>query len=217
MRTLADRLHEQAKAEADDRDLTSRTDRRRQQNSRESALKDLATRLVALKPRQLERLKLEELTLHAVLTAQAISSANARNRQVSVVRQHLRELGPRVDDLELQLEALLRGASIPVLTSADVESSAAAHIPEAAQSPAVLAWNERLALEGDAGLDQLMRLYPHADRQLLRQHMRAAARARRLADVAATARAVSRLHSALERAMATGGSLPDGFSAGAPS
>ncbi len=217
MRTLADRLHEQAKADADDRDLTSRSDRRRQQNSRESALKDLATRLVALKARQLERLKLEEVMLQAVLTAQAISSPNARNRQVSVVRQHLRELGPRADDLEVQLEAMLRGVSMPVLTRADVEISAPAHIPEAVQSPEVLAWHERLAVEGDAGLDQFMRLYPHADRQLLRQQMRAVAKARRVADVAAAARAASRLQIALERAMATAGaSRPGGFSADAP-
>jgi ribosome-associated protein len=216
MRTLADRLHEQAKAEADDRDLTSRSDRRRQQNLRESALKDLATRLVALKPRQLERLKLEEAISQAVLTAQAISSPNARNRQVSVVRQHLRELGPRAEDLEAQLQALLRGVAIPVLAN-EAEISTPAQVPDASQSPDVLAWNERFAVEGDAGLDEFIGSYPHADRQLLRQQMRAVAKARRVADAAGAARAASRLQGTLELAMATAaGSGPVGFTADAP-
>ena len=216
MRTLADRLNEQAKAEADDRDLASRSDRRREQNSREKALKALATRLVALKLRQLERLPLDEETLRAVLTAQAISSANAKNRQVSVVRQHLRQLGPGAEDLEAQLEALLQGIALPVLASTVVERSPVARVAPVTQSPDVLAWKERFAVEGDAGLDQFMGSYPHADRQLLRQQMRAVAKARRLADAMGAARAAFRLQIELERAMAAVGSMSGGVAANAP-
>src|SRR6187455_2491757 len=121
MRTLADRLHEKAKADADDRELESRSDRRRQQDARETLLKELATRLVAARATALGRLGLDEELRAAIATAQAIRSAPARNRQINVVRQHLRALGPAADALARQLDTPRRypkGGPEPAAASA---------------------------------------------------------------------------------------------------
>ena len=188
MRTLQDRQNEEAKAQADDRELESRTDRRRLQDAHETMLKLLATRLVAAKPAALQRLSLDEELLAAIATAQAIRSAPARNRQVNVVRQHLRALGPELDALVRRLDApgSARAASAP---------AAAPSAP--APSSEVKTWSERLAESGDEALSELMQLYPGADRQQLRQRMRELSRARASAHAASVARAEARLREAL--------------------
>lgn len=191
MRTLADRRNEQAKANADDRELESRTDRRRQQDVQEAMLKAVATRLVDSKPAALARLQLDEELLAAIATAQAIRSAPARNRQVNVVRQHLRALGPSLDALVRRLDA--RG---PALQSAPPPA------PGPPPSPAVQGWCERLAESGDSALEELMRLHPGADRQQLRQRMRELARARAQAHGPSLARAEARLRSLVEAGVA---------------
>lgn len=180
MRTLADRRHEDAKAEADDRDLESRSDRRREEDARETHLKALATRLVALKESALGRLGLDAELREAIDMARAIRSAAARNRQINVVRQHLRALGPDADALARRLETPGKGA------------------PQApAASPEALAWLERLAAGGDAALGELIALHPGADRQRLRQRLLDLGRARKAGEAGAVARAEQRLAAAL--------------------
>lgn len=189
MRSLADRLHEQAIADADDRELTSRTDRRREQLARETELKALAVQLVGLKPQKLPQLGLEEEVVNAILTAQAIKSPNARNRQVSVVRQHLRELGAdAVDDLVVLLEARDRGVAPRQPTPSAVEGAAKA-----------ATWTERLVVEGDVALDELLQSYPDLDRQVLRQRIRAVAKAARSAGTPELERTRDRLRLELQR------------------
>ena len=190
MRSLADRLHEQAKADADDRELTSRSDRRREQNARETELKALAVQLVGLKPQKLAQLGLEEQLVNAILTAQAIKSPNARNRQVSVVRQHLRELGQEaVDELVALLEARARGAvPLPPSPSGGGESASAA-----------ATWTERLVAEGDPALEELLQSYPEVERQVLRQRVRAVTKAGRVANTPELERARDRLRLELRR------------------
>jgi ribosomal 50S subunit-associated protein YjgA (DUF615 family) len=192
VRTLADRRNEQAKANADDRELESRTDRRRQQDAHETMLKAIATRLVDAKPVVLQRLELDEELSAAVATAQAIRSAPARNRQVNVVRQHLRALGPSLDALVRRLDGPRGPAS----------QSAPSPKPGPAPSPAVQAWCERLAESGDNALEELVRLHPGADRQQLRQRMRELARASAQAHAPAVARAEARLRSLVEAGLA---------------
>jgi ribosome-associated protein len=199
MRSLADRFHEQALADADERDLISRTDRRREQNTRETALKDLATRLVALKARQLERMGLGEPIMIAIQLAQAIKSPNARNRQVTVVRQHLRDLGPVVEDIDTRLKALLQGLPLPELAGAAAEES------DAAPAAEVLSWSERLIASGDTALEEFLHQYGDAERQQLRQQTRAAVKARRGTDAVALERAETRLRLSLQRCMAANG------------
>jgi ribosome-associated protein len=188
VRTLQDRQNEQDKAQADDRELESRTDRRRQQDAHETMLKAVATRLVSAKPAALQRLGLDEELLAAVAMAQAIRSAPARNRQVNVVRQHLRALGPDLDALVRRLDApgSARAASAPVAAPA-----------APAASSAVKTWSERLAESGDEALAELMQLHPDADRQLLRQRMRELSRARASAHAQSVARAEVRLREVL--------------------
>src|ERR1044071_4583510 len=144
MRTLADRRHEQARANEDDRDLESRTDRRRQQDARETMLKTLATRLVGLKPAALARLALDDELRAAIGTAQAIQSAPARNRQVNVVRQHLRSLGPEAEALLRRLDGTGKsGAPAPSPSPVAAAGSAAAR-----------GWMERLLASGDEALEE---------------------------------------------------------------
>jgi ribosome-associated protein len=182
MRSLADRQREKAKADADDRDLESRTDRRRRDDAREAVLKDLATRLVAAKSAKLARLGLDEELLAAVVTAQGIRSAPAQNRQINLVRQHLRALGPDVELLARRMEA-------PAPTAATVAAPASAP----PMRPDVKAWCERLDEAGDAALEELLQGHPGADRQQLRQRMRELSRARAAGHGPSVRRAEARL------------------------
>jgi len=191
MRKLSDRLREQAKAEADDRDLTSRSDLRREQNTRETLLKRLAVDLVRLNPKQLERLQLHELLLESITHAQALSNEKAKNRQIGVVRQNLRDEPDDARALRERLAALKDGLlpSVP---------PARAPAPKANQ--AVEAWLERFIAEGDPAFDEFFALYPEADRQALRQGTRALARARDVGVASAAAqRAEERLREEIAR------------------
>jgi ribosomal 50S subunit-associated protein YjgA (DUF615 family) len=181
MRTLADRQREKANADADDRDLESRTDRRRREDAREMLLKSLATRLVAAKPAALARLGLDEELLAAIVTARGIRSAPAHNRQVNVVRQQLRALGPDVD-------ALARRMDEP-----GPAASAAGTAPAPPVRPDVKAWCERLEETGDAALEELLKDHPSADCQQLRQRMRELSRARAVGHGPSLRRAEARL------------------------
>lgn len=206
MRTLADRRHEQARVDADDRDLESRTDRRRQQDARETRLKALATRLVGLKSAALERLALDEELRSAIATARAIDSAPARNRQVNVVRQHLRALGPAVDALLRRLDggssSLPTGATSSASSAAPAGSAASVGAPSGAAVPpgSALArgWVARLLDEGDTALAEFFEQHPSAERQPLRQAMRELVRAHATGSPAAIARGEARLCEALD-------------------
>jgi len=109
MRKLSDRLRVQAMADADDRDLTSRSDLRRESNARELLLRKLAEDLVRLNPRQIERLALDAELLEAVQHAQSLSDVKARSRQIGVVRQQLRTQADTARDLRERVVALKQG------------------------------------------------------------------------------------------------------------
>jgi ribosome-associated protein len=188
MRTLADRQREKAKADADDRDLESRTDRRRREDTRETLLKSLATRLVASKPATLSRLGLDEELFAAIATAQGIRSAPAYNRQVNAVRQHLRALGPDVDALARRLESPAPAASAGTASAPRVR-------------PELKAWCERLEESGDAALEELLLQHPGADRQQLRQRTRELSRARAAGHAPSVRRAEARLCEQLDSAL----------------
>ena len=167
MRKTTDRIREEAKARADDRDLTSRTDLKRQEQSKEEELKRLALELVGLKPAQLGRLQLDAVLLEAIQHAQSLGDRKARGRQVGVVRQQLRSLAAAAHALAERVTALKAG----MLPSA----------PPVAQAPAVNEgaeqWLERFIGEGEAALEEFLLAYPEADRQALRQGLRAMQRA----------------------------------------
>jgi ribosome-associated protein len=191
MRKLSDRLREQAKAAADDRDLTSRSDLRREQNARETLLKRLAVELVRLTPRQLERLQLNELLLDSITHAQALGNEKAKNRQIGVVRQNLRDEPDDARALRERLAALKDGL---------LPSTPPVRAPEPEANEAVEGWIDRFITEGDTALEEFLVLYPEADRQVLRQGTRAVARARDMeAPSTAAQRAELRLREEIAR------------------
>jgi ribosome-associated protein len=181
VRTWANREHERLTAEADDRDLSSRTDARKARISEEAALKELAQALVDLKPRQLQRLALPEDVHEAVRFAQSIPSAVAFNRQIRLIRQHLRRVGRA--PIEARLEALRDGT-----LHAQEEAPAAEPAP---LDGALQVWLERIEQEGDEALEALFSEHPSADRQAIRQRVRALTKARQAA-AGATDRNVQR-------------------------
>jgi ribosome-associated protein len=193
VRTLEDRRREQAKANADDRELESRTDRRRRQDIRENMLKALATRLVNAKPAALGRLQLDEELSAAIATARAIRSPAAKNRQVNVVRQHLRALGPELDTLVRRLDD-----PAPARVPTHPPVSTPARAPRADHR-----WIDRLAEEGDPALERLLREYPAADRQPLRQCTRELVRARAEGHPPTVAKAEARLRALLAPLLGT--------------
>jgi ribosome-associated protein len=151
VRKLDDILAEQNRP--DDRDLRSRTDARKERKSEEESLAHLAEQLVDLSPHGLSALELPEDVLGAVLEAQRISSAAARNRQLRVVRRTLRENDSGA--IRQRIEALVHPPGPP-----DLERSIAAE------------WTDRLIAEGDEALTALIAEFPEADRQRLRQLVR---------------------------------------------
>jgi len=188
MRKLTDRLRVQAQAEADDRDLTSRSDLRREEQAKESLLRRLAEDLVGLNARQLERLALRAELLEAVQHAQSLGDLRARARQVGVVRQHLRDEADIARDLRERVAALKEGSLPPAPRERPMPNEA------------VEAWVERFIAEGDVALEEFFVSHPEADRQTVRQGARVLSRARDTGDASsATNRAAQRLRSELAR------------------
>lgn len=190
----SDRSQAAAPPEAPGREWISRTVRRRGEHNRDETLKKLAQQLVALKPRQLERLQLDGELLESVTHCQSLEDPKARNRQIGVVRQHLRAQGDAALGL-LERISGLKGAGAGASPTAP--PPAPEPIPEA--NPVLAGWVERLVDEGDPALEEFLTLHAGADRQGLRQAARATAKARLGgAGRAAAVRAEARLREALE-------------------
>jgi len=190
----SDRSQAAPPPEAPGREWISRTVRRRGEHNRDETLKKLAKELVALKPRQIERLQLDAELLESVTHCQSLEDAKARNRQIKVVRQHLRAQGDAGLGLSERL-AGLKGAGAGACPTAPPPPPEP--IPEA--RPVLASWVERLAAEGDPALDEFLALHPGADRQGLRQAARTLAKARQAGPARAVAlRAEARLREALE-------------------
>jgi ribosomal 50S subunit-associated protein YjgA (DUF615 family) len=111
VRKLTNILAEQAKAEADDRDLRSRSDARLERKQSEAALFQLALSLCAVNERQLAQLELPEATLDAVREVRAMRTPRARERALRVVRRELRDGDPSA--IETRLAAIDPGRKQP--------------------------------------------------------------------------------------------------------
>jgi ribosome-associated protein len=159
VRKLADIMAEQARNDADDRDLRSRTDARYERLSQEQTLVRLGKELALLSARKLAQLELPEAVLDAISDAQAISSAAARNRQLKVVRSRLREVDWA--SIQKRLETLLRHGT----TKLGVTAPPPVEPPKAD-------WVERLINEGAEALEAFLSQHPAADRSQLRQLIR---------------------------------------------
>lgn len=129
---------------------------RSQQRREALAVFDLAERLVALKPAQLQALPLPQAIREQIAQAQAISTHIAHKRQV----QFLAKIMRREDDATL---AAIR-AHIEHSKGASRQETAILHLAEN--------WRERLLTDGDEALAQWLQEFPGSDRQQLRQLLR---------------------------------------------
>lgn len=131
----------------------------RSQQRRESLdVLTLAQQLVALDPGRLAKLALPETLLPHIVETQRIGSHIARKRQMAFLAKQMR----REDDetLDAIRDALDAGGE------AARQETALLHRTET--------WRERLLVEGDAALAELLDEFPDADRQRLRQLARRA-------------------------------------------
>jgi len=135
-----------------DPDGPSRTQQRREA----LAIFELAERLVALKPAELDALPIPEPVREQIAQAQAITTHIAHKRQVQFLAKTMR----REDEDTL---AAIR-AQIEHSKGASRQETAILHLAEN--------WRERLLAEGDEALAEWLREYAHSDRQQLRQLVR---------------------------------------------
>lgn len=123
------------------------------------ALQALAERMTGMPRSELERLGLSEATWAAIDETPRIKDQRARRRHFKRVAK------------------LLAGEDMGA-AHALMDEDAAMVREAAARHHRVESWRERLMEEGDDALTELLRLCPEADRQHLRQLMRAARRDR---------------------------------------
>jgi len=122
-----------------------------------AALQDLAAELAKLSKTQLQGMGLPERIFAAVLEAAAMPPKGARKRQLKYIGGLLREM-----DAE-PIKEKLAG-----MKNQDARSARQHHQIER--------WRERLLAEGDQALTELLKQFPEADSQQLRQLLRNAAR-----------------------------------------
>ncbi|MEA3277665.1 MAG: ribosome biogenesis factor YjgA [Pseudomonadota bacterium] len=123
------------------------------------ALHDLAERMIALPRAELERLDLSDAAWAALDETPRIKDLRARRRHVKRIAKLLaREDATAVRSLIGEKAELAQQA--------------------AARHHRVERWRERLIAEGDQALTELLNQFPGADRQQLRQLVRAAQRDR---------------------------------------
>jgi len=195
VRTLESILAEQAMRDADDSDLSSRSDARRARLSSEAALIELGERLLSLNRRQLDSLQLPELLLEALQTARAIESPPARARAMKRVRRELR------DGDEAGIRRQLAALADPRASVASAESQ----------------WLSRLQAEGSTALEEFLAAHPAADRQRLRSLLRNLERAAAAAQPKARAALQRALKDAMTPSAVDEPESSDAIEAGEPS
>ncbi len=139
----------------------SRTDQKRKNRIQEATLARLTDDLVRLPETKLSELELSEDLADAVLEAQRIKSAPARNRQLRRIRALLRD----------EDTSAIRAS----LAQRDGSASSAAADGETNRRTA--SWMLRLLGEGSVGLEAFLGEFPQADRTHLRQLVRNVERA----------------------------------------
>ncbi len=151
MRRLTAFLADQEKRALDDRELTSRSDLRKERKESENAFTELALALCDCSDRQFKKLELPEALTNVVLEARSIESPPARDRALRLVRRELRNGGSEA--ARRQLEALNK--------------------PKLKSEPKILEiWLERFVTRGELALNEFIDKHPGADRQQLRGLLR---------------------------------------------
>ncbi|HSX59875.1 MAG TPA: ribosome biogenesis factor YjgA [Tahibacter sp.] len=147
------RDHDDELPEDDGDDSPSRSQRRRDA----LAVFELAERLVALTDAQLGHLALDEDLLDEVEKARRITQQIARKRQIQFLAKIMRRREDELPAIRAQL---------------DHDRQLARR--ETAELHRLEEWRDRLIDEGDEALTELLRQFPSADRQHLRQLARQA-------------------------------------------
>jgi ribosome-associated protein len=126
-----------------------------EQKRRMHALQELGAALVPLPESELRRLGLPDRLLEAVLAAKTISARGGRKRQLQYIGKLMRQLDPE-----------------PIRAALTARALAARR--ERFQLHELEDLRDRLLEEGDAALAAVLARFPEADRQQLRQLLRAA-------------------------------------------
>jgi ribosome-associated protein len=153
-------MADRARAEADDQDLTSRSDARTVRMTEADALLGIAGGLASLSPKQLELLELTDELMRAVLEARAIDSPGAKARQLKIVRRALKNTD--WESVQTRLDAIrspsrFNPAPVSLATQRKRKlADLATHLIEG----------------GDAALDAWCAEHEGADRSRLRQLVR---------------------------------------------
>ena len=116
-------------------------------------MQKLGGKLVKLSQKILQKFNLDERLLDAILLAQTIHSNSAGRRQIQLIGKLMRHAD--IDAIRLQYESYQNQA---------VEGNAHFHKLES--------WRDRLLIEGDAAINELLKQYPELDRSRLRQLLR---------------------------------------------
>jgi len=151
VRSLSAYLADQRQRNTDDRDLTSRSDRRKERKESEETYAKLARELCECSDKQLKRLDLPDLLRNCVLDARRIESPSAKDRALRLVRRELRN--GDADAIIQQVERLKN--------------------PKVQATPKLeLEWAERIVREGELALNEFIVRFPNAQRQQLTQLLR---------------------------------------------
>ena len=116
-------------------------------------MQKLGGKLVKLSSKTLQKFNLDERLLDAILLAQTIHSNSAGRRQLQLIGKLMRHSD--ADAIRFQYESYQHQA---------VADNAHFHKLET--------WRDRLLIEGDSAVNELLKQYPELDRSRLRQLLR---------------------------------------------
>lgn len=116
-------------------------------------MQKLGGKLVKLSHKTLQKFNLDERLLDAILLAQTIHSNSAGRRQIQLIGKLMRHAD--IEAIRLQYESYQNQA---------VEANAHFHKLET--------WRDRLLIEGDSAINELLKQYSELDRSRLRQLLR---------------------------------------------
>ena len=137
--------------ETDDAPSKSQLKRESQQ------LLDLGAQLVGMPDNQLQKFDLDESLRAAIYEAKRLKNNDAKRRQIRYIGKLMRNLD--LTGIEQALEKLNHQSQTYRQHFAKLEQ-----------------WRDRLIHEGDSAVEELINLYPNADRQQLRSLQRQASR-----------------------------------------
>ena len=138
-------------------DLESNIPSKSQRKRDSEKLQLMGSQLVEMPDNQLQKFSLEETLLQAIYEARRLSSREAKRRQIQYIGKLM-----RFADLE-HIE----------LTMAKLDHKSKTFRQHFAK---IEAWRERIINEGPAAIEELLQVYPNADRQQLRNLQRQANR-----------------------------------------